>query len=611
MNFNSIKFYSGLFKEAFAVYRGKFLLITVLGFLSGFAGGIGIAAVIPLFSFITGEEIGIDFVSKFTQKTFAFFHVGYTLPAVLAAIIALFLIKSLFNFFAQYINARVAADYEHRTRIKLFKTNIYASWPYLMKQKVGYLERTLMEDIYQSTHIVFYASNAILFAANLIVYAFIGFKISALMTIIAVIFGAVIILFLKKTLFLKTKNVSGRLSVAYKVIAHFVNETGIGAKMVKATGLESKTVIKGNERFKELKDIRKEMALYNSLGNVILEPVAVIFVAVLFGLSFESSGFSIGSFAAVIYLIQKIFTFINSIQGNLQQISQAMPHLRAAMTYQNEAVANAENDTGYKDFSFGQSLRFSNVKFGYEGKGEILSGLNFQIKKGETVGLIGPSGVGKTTVADLILRLFNPTTGKIWVDDKELNSISIKEWRSKIGYVPQDTFLFNDTIENNIRLFDDSVSRGGMIEAAKLANIYDFIIEQPNQFQTEAGERGIALSGGQRQRVALARALVRKPELLVLDEATSSLDVESEKLIQEAILDLKGRMTIFMIAHRFSSVMNCDRLLVLEGGKIVEEGSPQELLENPDSYFSRSYNLSEIDRAHFKTPFVAKSLIFE
>lgn len=221
----------------------------------------------------------------------------------------------------------------------------------------------------------------------------------------------------------------------------------------------------------------------------------------------------------------------------------------------------------------------------------MLKGVTFSINRGETVGLIGPSGAGKTSLADVILRLFRPTGGVMSLDGVPADEIDISEWRQHLGYVAQDVFLFNGTIEENIRFYRTALSEDDIVNATKQANIYDFIIGLPEGFNTITGDNGVMLSGGQRQRIALARALAGKPSLLVLDEATSALDTASEKLIQESIRALHGAITVFIIAHRLSTVEHADRLFVLDHGKIIEEGTPSELLAQPGSYFSMHHGV--------------------
>ena len=223
----------------------------------------------------------------------------------------------------------------------------------------------------------------------------------------------------------------------------------------------------------------------------------------------------------------------------------------------------------------------------------FLTYINFSIKMGYLVGLIGPSGVGKTTITDLILRLLIPISGRILLDGKDIRKINIEEWKKNIGYVSQDIFLTNDTINSNIKFYDNSITDDDVKEAAKMANIYNFIQSCPDEFFTVVGERGILLSAGQRQRIIIARVLARKPKILLLDEATSALDNESEAKIQQVIKNLKGKITVLVIAHRLSTVVNSDKLIVLEKGKVIEHGNPQELLRDKDSYFFKVYNIRE------------------
>ena len=240
---------------------------------------------------------------------------------------------------------------------------------------------------------------------------------------------------------------------------------------------------------------------------------------------------------------------------------------------------------------FEHMLSFKSVSFSYVNRKTAIDSVSFSIKKGEMVGFIGPSGAGKTTIFDLFLRLFRPTEGAILVDEKNLESIDMSDWRKSLSYVSQDVFLLNDSIFNNIRFFDDSVTKEDIFAAARLAQIHDFIDALPDKFDTAVGERGVLLSAGQRQRIALARALARKPKILLLDEATSALDNESEQHIQRAIENLRGDMTILVIAHRLSTILNSDKLFVIEKGKVIESGAPYELLKDKETYFHKVYNL--------------------
>jgi ABC-type multidrug transport system fused ATPase/permease subunit len=187
----------------------------------------------------------------------------------------------------------------------------------------------------------------------------------------------------------------------------------------------------------------------------------------------------------------------------------------------------------------------------------------------------------------LLLRLLTPTTGDIFLDGVDIRKLDLADWRRHLGYVSQDIFLINDTIENNIKFYDQTITTEQVVAAAKMANIYDFVLTCPQGLQTVVGERGMMLSAGQRQRLVIARILARQPHILILDEATSALDRESELKIQEVIRGLRGKVTVLVIAHRLSTITNADRLLAIEDGRIVEEGVPQQLLADKESYFYR------------------------
>ena len=227
---------------------------------------------------------------------------------------------------------------------------------------------------------------------------------------------------------------------------------------------------------------------------------------------------------------------------------------------------------------------FENVAFAYRSGEPVLENINLTVEPGEVVALVGKSGTGKSTLVNLLPRFYDPTAGRVTLDGHDLRSLNIKWLRSQIGLVPQETILFGVTIGENIRYGRPEASQSEVEEAARRANAYDFIMRLPQGFETVVGERGVTLSGGQRQRIAIARAILRNPRLLILDEATSSLDAESEITVQEALSRLMKERTTFVIAHRLTTVMGADRILVIEDGTIAEEGSHEELLSKGGLY---------------------------
>lgn len=584
-----------LFKYAYGNFRRQIVIVAILDFVGGLAGGIGISMLIPLFSFLSkGSSLATDSISRWVQSIFSLFHLSYNLPLLLIFMFLLIIAKAVFLFGANYYTVKIASSFTEEKRNKLMGITLGASWPFLINQKVGYLDRVVLDDTSNSTTILRSMSGIFLRFSSLVIYAVIAFKISAFITAISLISGAGIF-FLFKPLLYQIRKFSKYFNLINKKTAHFINESMIGMKTIKASATQSEITKQGGFYFDLLAKNQRKLEYLGFIHGGIFEPAVFLFITLILIYYYRMPNFNIASFAVTIYLIEKIFSFIQNIQSGANAINSLLPYLDTMIAYQKEASKNQERSEKNNKFKFENNLNFENTTFRYPNQKEhAFFQANFEIKKGEMVGIIGPSGAGKTTLVDLLLRLLNPNEGAIKLDGKSINDFNLVDWRKNLGYVSQDVFLFNDTLEANIRFYDPSISQKDIISATKAANIYDYIENLPDKFKTVVGERGLKLSGGQRQRIALARVLAKKPEILILDEATSSLDNESEVLIQKAIMELKGRITVLIIAHRLSTVMNSDKLIVLEKGKIIEIGAPEELMKKTDSYLYKSHHLRNI-----------------
>ncbi len=258
----------------------------------------------------------------------------------------------------------------------------------------------------------------------------------------------------------------------------------------------------------------------------------------------------------------------------------------------NAEIAIREVESPLPIASFESVIEYRNLSFAYR-KGEqgyVLKNINVSIEKGKTIALVGQSGSGKTTMADLLPRYYDPSEGGIYIDGKDIRQLKIKDLRSLMGVVNQESILFNDTVFNNIAFGMNNVSEEAVMQAAKIANAHDFIMEMPDKYQTNIGDRGGKLSGGQRQRLSIARAVLKNPPILILDEATSALDTESERLVQDALNALMKNRTSVVIAHRLSTILSADEILVMQKGEIVERGTHQSLLAT-GSYYKKLYEL--------------------
>lgn len=277
------------------------------------------------------------------------------------------------------------------------------------------------------------------------------------------------------------------------------------------------------------------------------------------------AGILIGPFSSA----ARVFTQIKEAQGAMQRVLEILdsqPEIRDEPSAQPLAIVAGH-------------VRAQGVGFAYDPRSPVISNLSFEAKPGEIIAIVGPTGAGKTTVINLIHRFYDPTEGRLTVDGFDLRHVSVESWYKQIALVPQETILFGGTILDNIRYGNPDASEAAVQEASSAAHAHVFIVELPDGYQTVVGEKGVNLSGGQRQRIAIARAILKNPRILLLDEATSSLDSESERLVQEALERLMKGRTTFVVAHRLSTIQRADRILVLDKGTLVEEGTHTELME--------------------------------
>ena len=313
----------------------------------------------------------------------------------------------------------------------------------------------------------------------------------------------------------------------------------------------------------------------------VLDAVAILG---LFAIAIQQMTAGLLSFEGLLlftYVGRLLITPINHMGTNtlwIESIKASYGRISELMSTRSSIVDGAIVKNG-----FDQSLAFKDVSFAY-GEHVALRNINIEIKKGEFVALIGPSGSGKSTLTDLILRMHDPSTGEIRVDDINLKDARLKEYLHTYGVVPQESILFHDTIRENIRYGRKYVTESDIENAAQIANAHDFIMQLPDQYDTVVGDRGMRLSGGERQRVAIARAVAHKPQVLIFDEATSSLDAASEQAVQGAIDSLVTKTTAIVIAHRLSTVTNADRIIVLNQGEVEAIGTSEELLETSPTY---------------------------
>lgn len=380
-------------------------------------------------------------------------------------------------------------------------------------------------------------------------------------------------------------------------ITSVLDETLAGMRVVKAFGAEKSQALRfvklNNENYRTRNSIARRQELASPLSETM--GVAVVAIILWYGGRLVLRGESVLApelFLTYIALFTQIINPVKNLSSAVAQVqkgSAALARMEEIMTAESSVV---EQPDAVPVAGFSNSIELRDVHFSY-GERKILDGINLTIRRGQTVALVGASGAGKSTLADLVPRFHDPSAGDVLLDGKNLRDLKLADLRRLIGVVSQEPILFNDTVYNNIALGTGGATRERVEEAARVARAHDFITAKPDGYDTVVGDRGTRLSGGERQRITIARAVLKSPPILILDEATSSLDTESERLVQEAINHLMRDRTCIVIAHRLSTVRHADEIVVMDKGRIVERGTHDSLMAHGGTYH-RLVQLQEV-----------------
>ncbi|MEN0054880.1 MAG: ABC transporter ATP-binding protein [Mucilaginibacter sp.] len=383
----------------------------------------------------------------------------------------------------------------------------------------------------------------------------------------------------------------------YGNMISYLDEALSGIKIIKAFNAVPFIKNRFNDENERYSRITRSMAKRQQMASPVSEFLGVLMVAgiVLYGGTLIINGkgtLTAENFILYIIIFSQVMRPAKAISDSFSNIHSGIAAGERVLALIDEKPLVIDSPEAVKIDGFNDSIRFENVSFAYRNKGAseeepdkyVLNGLNLTIPKGKTIALVGPSGGGKSTFMDLLPRFIEPQAGTIYFDDKNIQSLTTESLRAQMGIVNQESMLFNDTIFNNIAFGKTGVTQQEVEVAARIANAHNFIMETDNGYQTNTGDRGGKLSGGQRQRICIARAVLNNPPIMLLDEATSALDTESEKLVQEALNNLMKNRTSLIIAHRLSTIQNADVIIVLEKGRVVEQGNHQELLQNNGLY---------------------------
>jgi len=374
-------------------------------------------------------------------------------------------------------------------------------------------------------------------------------------------------------------------------IQNILHESIAGNRIVKAFGMEKWESMRFHAAAKKLFRANLKSVAVQSVSSPLMDILGALAVVVLLWVGrnqINSGAMTPGVFIAFIIAVFRLYDPVRKMAFFNNSFQQALGASQEIFRFIDEEDDVKERPDAIALPAFRERVRFENVSFSYNGENgpetEILHNVNLETRAGEVVAIVGSSGAGKTTLVNLIPRFFDVSSGAIKIDGHDIRDVTLASLRAQIGVVTQETILFNDTVRNNVAYGQPHVTEEAVIEAAKAALAHDFILRLPEGYDTVIGERGLRLSGGERQRIAIARALLKNAPILILDEATSSLDTESEALVQGALQNLISGRTVFVIAHRLTTVRHADRIVVLEGGRIADSGTHEDLLTRLGTY---------------------------
>lgn len=568
----------------------KVVLALVLALCVSVTQGVQLLLLVPLMS-LAGLEVQQGTVGRLNELVSSLFAAVGVRPSTVTVLCAFALFTIALAALSRWRTAysfRLQEDFASSLRRRLYRAISNVDWLVFTRSRSSDFTHALTTELDRIGAATALLLSLITNVILVLVYTLVALRLDVLMTTVVFVSGAGLLLALKR----KTQSAQWtgeQVSLATNGLYAAAIEHLGGMKTVKSYSAEERSSKLFSDLARRVARIRFDTVRDQADASFWFGAGSVTILCIILYVAFEVLSIPAAGLLLLLFLFNRITPLLSSVQQSYQQCLNVLPAFARVMDMMARCEAAAESGSErQKEVELRDSIRLEGVSFSYGGEGTVaaIRELDLTIRAGETTAIVGPSGAGKSTIADLIMGLVTPTRGRVLIDDAPLGPELLRSWRGQIGYVAQDTFLFNDTVRANLLWARPDAGDEEIWQALELA-AGEFVSELPQGLETVLGDRGVRLSGGERQRIALARALLREPSLLILDEATSALDSENERRIQTAVEGLQGRMTILAITHRLSTIRLADVIHVVENGRLVESEDWQMLMGKEDGRFAK------------------------
>lgn len=573
------------FRRHKLVFAGLFFLTIVSSVVDSFS----VVAFFPVFASLVGDSGDNGGILGFMGTMVD--ALPFESPIVGAAVFLLlvFFVKTVFTLAREIITAFFASKIHYQVRTEVMDRYANAHYQHILDNQQGTLLYNSLEAPGAVPGVMDIGSKmatAVIKSAAIIALLFAILPLAALALIVSATVYYLAMHYLSNKVSFGLGVTKTRASTSQTIVT---NEFLSGFRQIITLNVAGFWLKKLDNEYRTLRSVEVKEAAWNAIPRPVMEFFALL---LLLGLvltiwitdsgSVANSLPKVGVFGVALAQLMQPLTSLGTLRLKLMTMLPVLDRIHDVVT--GPIPIRSSGNHELTDFS--KSIEFKDVSFGYRGREPLFQDLNLAFPKGSVTAIVGSSGAGKTTIVNLILGLFEPTGGSITVDGIQLRDITQESWFNKIGFVSQEAFTYHASVTDNVLFGREGISSEAVVEAAKFANADGFISELPNRYDTVVGERGMKVSGGQQQRLAIARALLNSPEILIFDEATSNLDSISERTVQEAIKSVSINRTVILIAHRLSTVSHADKILVFDGGRLVEQGNHSELLEL-NGYYSQ------------------------